>query len=689
MNSDREARKKALEAAKARLEFRKRQKEQLRLLREQKQSGDLQENTYKKNDYGKKLVEDTKNLINEWSSNKEKEQKLEDDLKNNDDAKDNAKQIVPGPRADLNIVNNVNNINLMHRSRVEYVKEVQTDSVEIGQNSNIITEQTKNKELNEILATFIENDITPWPSKKEQVLRRLTAQKEEDQKKKDDDDHKKEQEQNEKKEPEEEVLVLSNERANELFSAPSFIESFRTKSNVLEEALGVNAEHSVFIEASSTVRDIKEQSQMEKLVKSAEISMPETNGRPITCLDYDAHFGGNRWLAAYSGAMLSESLSSLKSDGLINVFDAIEGNKVIRSLECQSMINCAQFHPTKENMIIGASVSGQVLGWDMRTNKKTPTIRTEFSSSCHTQPIFAADFLPSMSYMPSSKIQQILTLSNDAKLCVWKDDELYKPMHEFALKLTKAADDKKVDGKVADGAKTTTIVTNKDIAIKGTTAAKEITTTCFSWPSKTFNEENNTLWLGSDEGCIYSTNLDLNKKNEEKELPINAKHIKGAHYGPITRIDFHNSGNGNDDNKLQNGLYLTSSFDWTVKLWHTSSNKPISLFNTMQYYVYDVKLSTTNPSIFAAGDGSGNLTIFDLNTSFEHPAIEPTNILSSEKSGQIAITKLMWSPNGKQIVVGDSKGKISIFDCPVYDVVDNDFDKFEAIIKRKIESNDR
>merc|ERR1712228_775943 len=304
--------------------------------------------------------------------------------------------------------------------------------------------------------------------------------------------------------------------------------------------------------------------------------------------------------------------------------------------ECQSMINCAQFHPTKEQMIIGASVSGQVLGWDMRTNKKTPTIRTEFSSSCHTQPIFALNFLPSMSYMPSSKIQQILTLSNDAKLCVWRDDMLFQPNNEFLLKLSKPS----------DGSSSSST----------TTQAKEITTTCFSYPTKTFNEQNSRLWLGSDEGCIYSTKLDLNKKN---------------------------------DNKFQNGPYLTSSFDWTVKLWHESSSKPITLFNTMQDYVYDVKWSPTNPSIFAAGDGSGNLTIFDLNTSFEHPTIEPTNILSTDKNGQVAITKLMWSPNGKQIVVGDSKGKISIFDCPVYDVVDNDFDKFEAIIKRKIDSNDR
>merc|ERR1719273_907996 len=237
---------------------------------------------------------------------------------------------------------------------------------------------------------------------------------------------------------------------------------------------------------------------------------------------------------------------------------------------------------------------------------------------------------------------------------------LYKPNNEFSIKPSKS----KEDGGMASSAAN----------------PKEITTTCFAYP-RTFNEENNKLWMGSDEGSIYQTQLNLNK-NDEKELAITS-FIPAAHHGPITCIDF---------NQRQNGLYLTSSFDWTVKLWHTASSKPISMFTNMQDYVYDVKWSPTNPSIFAAGDGSGNLTIFDLNSSFEHPASEPTNIVSTEKqekSGQVAITKLMWSPNGKQIIVGDSKGKLTIFDCPVYDVADNDFDKFEAIIKRKIDSNDR
>jgi len=421
----------------------------------------------------------------------------------------------------------------------------------------------------------------------------------------------------------------------------------------------------VFIEAQSAIRDNNETSQMQILEKRSKPVFVEglTEGRAVTCLDYDLDHG-NRFLASYSGVVqmnAAEASMNIQSDGLINVYDIggdsgdASGEYVkIRTLECQSMISCAEFHPTKEDMIIGASVSGQVLGWDMRSNKKTPSIRTEFSSSCHTQPIFALKFLPSMSYMPSSKIQQILTLSNDAKMCVWRDDMLYKPNNEFSIKPSKS----KEDGGMASSAAN----------------PKEITTTCFAYP-KTFSEENNRLWMGSDEGSIYQTQLNLNK-NDEKELPVTS-YITAAHHGPITCIDF---------NQRQEGLYLTSSFDWTVKLWHTSSQRPISMFTNMQDYVYDVKWSPTNPSIFAAGDGSGDLTIFDLNTSFEHPASGPTNIgsLDSDRPNEmVSITKILWAPNGKEIIVGDSNGKIWIFDYPVYDSTDNDLEKFEEIIKRR------
>eukprot|EP00484_Ammonia_sp_Unknown_P021644 CAMPEP_0197022016 /NCGR_PEP_ID=MMETSP1384-20130603/2922_1 /TAXON_ID=29189 /ORGANISM="Ammonia sp." /LENGTH=730 /DNA_ID=CAMNT_0042449977 /DNA_START=19 /DNA_END=2211 /DNA_ORIENTATION=+ len=729
--NDREARKKALEAAKQRLELRKKQKQQLQALRQQKQSGQStgfeSSNTdaARKNDYGKRLVEGAKELISEWSTNKEQEEKQLQQEAKQQEAQQNeqqTRQSVPGPRADLNIVHSVNAVDLMKGAHMEYVKEIQTDSVEIGQHCGIITEQTENEQLNEILATFMENEVNPWPDRTEQVYKRIKVQAPEKMNGDAGNDDEKAQGQdaasggagdatdNDKEnEQKTEALLLSDGEAIKLISSSLFLKAFRSKSQFLERALGINEEHSVFIEAHSAVRDIQESAQMEKLIKMDEIAFSITNGRPITCLDFDTKFR-NRFVASYAGSVLpsmirsaedddskkeektdsgedggdanagSNPMINIQSDGLINIFEFDRETQkyvLVRGLECQSMINCVQFHPSKENMIIGASVSGQVLGWDMSSNKKTPSIRTEFSSSCHTQPIFALKFLPSMmgGFVSSTKMQQLLTLSNDGKLCVWRDDMLYQPNNEFLLKLSKT-------NTSMSGANTSSSATANQ--------AKEITTTCFSYP-KSFSDNNNKLWLGSDEGCIYETALNLDK-NDEKELLITS-YIANAHYGPVTNVTFHFcASQENKERKypIQSGLYLTCSFDWTVKLWHISSKKYLALFNQMEDYVYDVQWSPTNPSIFAVVDGSGNLTLFDLNVSFERPVSEPTNILAADnKKQEISITKLLWSPNGKQIIVGDSNGRLTIFECPAYDPTDADFDKFEEIIKRKLESNDR
>merc|ERR1719273_1081055 len=101
-----------------------------------------------------------------------------------------------------------------------------------------------------------------------------------------------------------------------------FMHSFEDKAHFMEAALGINIQHSVFIEAQSAIRDNMETSQMELLVKSGELTEEATVGRAITCLDYD-HDVGNRFLASYSGVVQSgmESSINIHSDGLINVYD--------------------------------------------------------------------------------------------------------------------------------------------------------------------------------------------------------------------------------------------------------------------------------------------------------------------------------------------------------------------------------
>ena len=121
-----------------------------------------------------------------------------------------------------------------------------------------------------------------------------------------------------------------------------------------------------------------------------------------------------------------------------------------------------------------------------------------------------------------------------------------------------------------------------------------------------------------------------------------------GHQGPITGIHCHTAAGPLDFSHL----FVTSSFDWTVKLWSTKvpppprspmmqrvywvvlseiderlahillsfmlqSNRPLYSFEDNSDYVYDVMWSPAHPALFACVDGVGHLDLWNLNSDTE------------------------------------------------------------------------
>jgi len=82
-----------------------------------------------------------------------------------------------------------------------------------------------------------------------------------------------------------------------------------------------------------------------------------------------------------------------------------------------------------------------------------------------------------------------------------------------------------------------------------------------------------------------------------------------GHQGPVTGISAHAVQGAIDFSHL----FLTSSFDWTVKLWSMKENRPLYSFEDNGDYVYDVAWSPVHPALFATVDGTGRLDLWDLN----------------------------------------------------------------------------
>ena len=89
----------------------------------------------------------------------------------------------------------------------------------------------------------------------------------------------------------------------------------------------------------------------------------------------------------------------------------------------------------------------------------------------------------------------------------------------------------------------------------------------------------------------------------------------GLHFHPLVGpIDF-------------SDLFLTSSVDWTVKLWRAKSLakpstaahtiSPLYSFDEADDYVYDVRWHPAHPAVFGTVDGSGQFDLWNLNTDTE------------------------------------------------------------------------
>ncbi|XP_017756700.1 PREDICTED: cytoplasmic dynein 1 intermediate chain-like isoform X7 [Eufriesea mexicana] len=268
---------------------------------------------------------------------------------------------------------------------------------------------------------------------------------------------------------------------------------------------------------------------------------------------------------------------------------------------CQSPVmstTFARFHP---NLIIGGTYSGQIVLWDNRVQKRTPIQRTPLSASAHTHPVYC------LNVVGVQNAHNLISISTDGKLCSWSLDMLSQP-HEILELHSKQA--------------------------------KPIAATCLAFPPG----EVNNFAVGSEDGNVYSACRHGAKAGVLETYE--------GHQGPITGICAHGVQGGIDFSHL----FLTSSIDWTIKLWSLKENKCLYSFEHNGDYVYDVAWSPTHPALFAAVDDSGRLDLWNLNQDTEVPTA------SVVIDGSPALNRVSWTPSGLHVTVGDDSGKIWVYD---------------------------
>ena len=170
-----------------------------------------------------------------------------------------------------------------------------------------------------------------------------------------------------------------------------------------------------------------------------------------------------------------------------------------------------------------------------------------------------------------------------------------------------------------------------------------------------------------------------------------------AHFGMITSVSLHSN-----SKKTLKDLVLTSSVDWTVKLWNLSSltsDIPLIEFSSTSFdYVCHTHWSVVHPGVFSTITSGGILNIWNLCQSTVEPVsslqvavghddTSPTTTTGSKgltpvSYSTVALTKTAWFHEGRKAIIGDSKGSCQsiVIAKSLLDVKPTDESKLEAIL---------
>ena len=217
---------------------------------------------------------------------------------------------------------------------------------------------------------------------------------------------------------------------------------------------------------------------------------------------------------------------------------------------------------------------------------------------------------------------------------------------------------------------------------------EDLSPTCMAFPPS----DPTSFLVGTEEGALYPCHR--YDRAGAKAGVDNRIRYKG-HTAPVMSVDYHPARGPLD----LSDLVLTSSLDWSVKVWKTrapssvtavaaaatssstsstftSTIAPVSSASHAQEImpvldiaredvVYSARWSPTRPSVFALVDGAGYVEIWDLNSDTEVPITRASPGAIKKVSGYVAksLNKVAWEEKeGRRVGVGGAAGVVSVFE---------------------------
>ena len=437
--------------------------------------------------------------------------------------------------------------------------------------------------------------------------------------------------------------ALDQEELRAVMQSDDFMDFIDRSTKVIEKAL--DQEYDILTDYNLQVLDIDDDDEQNgntggkgrRKVREVAQFYDErwSKKRMISSIDFSPKFS-ELVLASYT----KNPTAPHDPDGIVQVWNVHLHDRPEFVFHAQSDILTAKFSPFHPNLIIGGAYSGQVLLWDTRA-RSAPVQKTPLTGHGHTHPVYCVDIVG------TQNANNIISCSTDGAVCGWSVDMLAQPQESLTLLAPQPA------------------------------KTEDLSPTCMAFP-----QADPTFFLvGSEEGTIFPCHR---YDRAGAKAGVDTRVSYKGHAGPVMSVDFHPARGPVD----LGDLVLSSSLDWSVKLWKVRAPAATSavvsaglggalgalggdahvtplLDFVREDVVYDAAWSPIKPGVFSLVDGAGWLELWDITVETEEPVarISP----SARKDGRTMLSKslnrIAWEQSeGKRLATGGIDGALTMFE---------------------------